>query len=131
MKHQQGMQGAKKLFAIQLMLTLMLALLGYAFYEKKVGLSIMLAGLTSILPNAYFARTLFAIQGSKRARQIVNRFYKGEAIKIAMSVVLFAFIFKCADVVPVVFFMAFMVNQLVLWFSPIIFTYKQNRQERT
>ena len=103
----------------------MIALL---FSGMLAAISAGLGGLVSIVPNAYFARKLFQYQGARAARQIVNNFYKGEAMKLLLTVALFAMVFKWFNIVPWVFFVVYIVTQMVFWFSPLIFNH-QNRPE--
>ena len=121
MKIGQGAKGAKRLLMCQLSLTLLLAGVSALISGPMAGLSAILGGLVSIIPNAYFARTLFQYQGAQAARQIVNRFYKGEAMKLLLTVALFVMVFKWFSIVPLVFFLVFITVQMVFWFSPLIF----------
>ena len=129
MKNQQGAQGAKRLLLCQLGWTLLISTLALLFVSRTAAISAGLGGLVSVVPNAYFARQLFQYQGARQARQIVNRFYKGEAIKLLLTVVLFAMVFKWATILPLVFFLVYITTQMVFWFSPLIFN-NQNRPER-
>ena len=126
MRNQQGAQGAKRLLLCQLGWTVLLSTLALLFLSRTAALSAVLGGLVSVVPNAYFARQLFQYQGARQARQIVNRFYKGEAMKLLLTVVLFAMVFKWATILPLVFFLVYITTQMVFWFSPLIFN-NQNR----
>jgi len=128
-KNQQGLQGAGRLLLIQIGITLLAALIALSISGAHAAISVVLGGLVSALPSAYFARTLFRHKGARSARLIVSRFYKGEAIKISLSVVLFALVFRFANVIPSIFFAAYVVVQLVMWFAPLIFVNKQNRPD--
>ena len=128
MKNQQGEQGAKRLLQCQLGLTILLATIALFFLGVMAAISALLGGLVSIVPNAYFARKLFQYQGARAARQIVNGFYKGEAMKLLLTVTLFAVVFKWFNIIPLVFFLVFIMTQMVFWFSPLIFN-NQNRPE--
>lgn len=128
MKNQQGIYGARRLHRAQLILVILFTMLALVLSGKQLAVSALLGGMTSIVPSAIFARMVFAIQGARKARQIVNRFYKGEAIKIAMSTVLFALVFRCIDIAPLGFFAVYIIMQMVLWFAPIMFDNKQNGQ---
>ncbi len=130
MKNQQGLQGAKRLLFIQLGITLLGAFALYLVDGTKGALSVILGGLVNAVPNAYFARKLFRYQGASAAKQIIKGFYQGEALKIALSVGMFALVFKFCSVIPWAFFAAYIVAQMVLWFTPLIFVNpKQNRPE--
>lgn len=128
-KNQQGLHGANQLFAWQLGITLLLASIAMVVSGLTAAESALLGGLVSIVPNAYFARKLFRHQGAHAAKQIVNSFYKGEASKIALSIMMFALVFKFFTIIPLIFFTVYIVVQMVFWFAPLIFTTKQNRPE--
>ena len=123
-KNQQGLQGAHRLFAYQAIITLLFAIIAMLGSGATAAMSALLGGLVCIVPNMYLARKLFQHKGARAAKQIVNGFYKGEAIKIMLSIALFALVFSFINIVPLVFFAAYMVVQLVFWFAPLIFVNK-------
>ena len=120
-KNKHGAQGARRLVTWQLSLTDLFATIATVLSGILAGRSILLGGLVSAIPNAYFARKLFQHQGAHAARQIVSSFYKGEASKIGLSIILFALVFKCFTIIPLVFFAAYIMAQMVFWFAPLIF----------
>lgn len=124
MKNQQSMRGVLRLLFIQSVLTTLIAGVVTLFSSATAGLSAVLGGCVSILPTACFARKLFQYQGARAAKQIVNSFYKGEALKIGLSILLFALVFKFFKIVPLVFFSTYIVVQMTFWFAPLIFVNK-------
>lgn len=120
MKNQRGLQGAQRLLLCQLSITMLLATIAMLF-SSTAAVSAILGGLVSIVPTAYFATKLFRHQGAHAARQIINSFYKGEALKIVLTIVLFALVFKFFNIVPLVFFAVYIMAQMVFWFAPLIF----------
>ena len=92
-----------------------------ATFSLQSGISAFLGGCVSVLPNAYFAKKLFHYQGAKAAQKIVKSFYQGEALKIGMSIALFACVFKFCAITPWVFFATYIMAQLVFWFTPFMF----------
>jgi ATP synthase protein I len=127
LKNQRGIKGARTLLGYQLSLTALLATIATLFLGTHAGLTAILGGLVSIVPNAYFARTLFRYHGAQAAKKIVNSFYKGEALKLFLSIALFALVFKFFNVVPLVFFGVYIVVQMVFWFAPLIFDNNEAR----
>lgn len=114
--------GLKRLFVVQLWLTLLLSGI-FAFIQGgHAASSAALGGLTCLLPQSYFALKLFKYQGARAARQIVNAFYKGEAMKLVLSVLLFAFAFAWFKVKPLPFFIGFISVQSVIWLAPLLIT---------
>lgn len=119
-KSRQGIPGVKRLFLWQIGITVLASALSVLLISPVAGWSALLGGLVSIVPNAVLAWKLFQYQGARSARQIVNGFYKGEALKISLSAVMFALVFIFFTVKPAVFFTAFIIVQMVFWFAPLI-----------
>jgi ATP synthase protein I len=98
-------------------------------YGANAASSAVLGGMVCVIPNIYFARKLFEYQGARSARQIVNSFYKGEAIKIFLSIVLFTAVFMWIKITPLAFFAAYIMILITHWFAPLVIVNKQNRPE--
>jgi ATP synthase protein I len=120
-KKHQGMKGAQRLATLQLCLALLLASVALCYSGDKAALSALLGGIVAILPNVFFARKLFQYRGARAAKQIVNNFYKGEALKIILSIILFVLVFRYTNVMPLVFFIVYITVQMMFWFAPLIF----------
>jgi len=119
--NQNGLRGARRLLLLQLGASVIAALMTMVIFGSAEALSALLGGVVSALPNAYFARKLFQYQGARAARQIVNSFYKGEAVKIILSIVLFALVFAFCNVIPWIFFATYIGAQMLMWFAPLVF----------
>ena len=121
MKNQRGIRGAERLLACQTGLTLLFASVAMLISGKMAVETVVLGGLVSIIPNALFARILFKHQGAQAAKQIVKGFYRGEAAKILLTILLFGLVFKYFKIVPLLFFVVYILVQMVLWFAPWLF----------
>lgn len=128
-KNKRGLQGAKRLLTCQLGITAFMAAISVFVAGPGAAFSAMLGGVVSIVPNACFAWSVFRYQGAKAAKKIVNGLYKGEAMKIALSLILFALVFAFFQIKPIVFFVTYILAQMVFWFAPLIFDNQQNRPE--
>ncbi len=128
-KNRQGMQGARRLLLLQLGVTVLIALIALLVGDSLAAYSAVVGGMVCVLPNAYFAYKLFKYGGSHAARQIVNGFYKGEAMKLMISVALFALVFKFLKINPLVFFSAYIAAQMVFWFAPLIIVNKGTQRD--
>ncbi len=124
LKNLQGIQGARRLMLIQLSLCLVISVFCFIKIDVDSGLSAVIGSLVYIIPNAYFAEKLFKHTGAQAAKKIVNGFYSGEAIKLALSIALFGLVFKFLKVNAIVFFAAYIAAQLVFWFAPLIIVIK-------
>ncbi len=120
-KNRQGLQGAQRLLICQLGITILLAIICLLLSGATAAISAILGGLVSILPNAFFAITMFRHQGARAAKKIVSSFYKGEALKLALTIIMFTLVFKYFTINPLVFFVVYIVAQMVFWFAPMIF----------
>lgn len=105
---------------VQAGLTLFLAALCLLMGGTKAAYSAILGGIVCMVPNIFFARSLFRYQGARSAKKIVNAFYKGEAIKIILSIVLFAIVFIIGNINALAFFITYIVVQMTFWVAPWI-----------
>lgn len=120
MKNRQGLKGAQRLLLIQFGVAMLIAVVSQLVSGRTAAFSAIVGGLVCVVPNACFVRNLFKHNGARAARQIVNGFYKGEALKLTLSIVLFALVFKFLKINPLVFFVAYIAAQMVFWFAPLI-----------
>ena len=125
MKNKQGIEGAKRLFLAQLSTVLMMSIIALFISCLHSSASVFIGGLVSILPTAYFAKIAFKYNGACAAQQIVRSFYKGEAIKMLLTISVVALIFKMVHIVPFAFMVGFIVAQMIFWFAPLIFDNKR------
>ncbi len=70
---------------VQLVVTAGLTVIAAALYGVVSAYSLLLGGLISAIPNAYFAKKAFRYSGARAAGRVVREFYTGEAIKLAMT----------------------------------------------
>jgi ATP synthase protein I len=119
----------RRLIAIQLGLTLVIALISLSIGGVKAFASATLGGLVCLLPNLFFAWLVFKYQGARRAKKIVHTFYKAEAIKTILTIVLFAIVFIMFDIVPLAFFISYLVVQMSHWFAPWYLNNSKNRSK--
>jgi ATP synthase protein I len=119
--NQQGIQGAKRLFMMQLRLSACVSLMIWALCGLSSARSTLLGGLVCLLPQAWFARALFREQRARFSQQILKSAYRGEAIKLLMSATMFAVVFRWVDVVPVMFFAGYFLVHVTFWFAPRFF----------
>lgn len=117
--------GIIKLWLLQLAVTLIVATLCALMYNTNAAISAMLGGLVCIIPNAYFASNVFKYQGARAAKQIVNSFFKGEALKLITSMLLFTAVFVLYRVNPIAFFVSYIMVLMTHWITPWIIVNKQ------
>ena len=117
MKNKQGLQIARRIFRVQLVVLLVTASIVLLILGINAAKSVFLGGLVNVFPNVCFARLLFKEHGAQAAKQIAKNFYKGEAVKMVLTVGLFALTFKYLNVIPLVFFSGYILAQITLWFA--------------
>lgn len=125
MENKQGLQGARRLFRVQLLLVFVVSCSVFLFQGMSPAISLLLGGLTSAIPNLVFAHILFKVHGAQAAHQIASRFYKGEAVKLLLTFGLFTLILTRYREFPLCLFAGFMVAQLMFWFAPLIIDHQQ------
>lgn len=126
MNQQLSKRKIVRLWLIQLAVTLVLSVFCLLKYTVNAGLSALLGGLVYIIPNAYFASKLFKHQGARAAKQIVSSFYKGEALKIVLSIFLFTAVFVLFRITPLAFFLSYITVLMTHWLAPLIIVNKLN-----
>lgn len=112
MKSQWIRQEALGIIATQSLFVFLLTPVVMAGWGLPVGGSFLLGGLIAPLANGYFCFRAFSYVGARAARQIVMAFYKGEAIKIALSAVGFYGAFTTQWVIPLWVFVGYIAAQI-------------------
>lgn len=129
MNKRQNTRGVVRFWGLQFLVITILAILAYIKEGQQTAISALLGGLVCFIPNAYFALKLFKYQGARAARQIINNFYAGEALKIMISAFLFAMVFILCRITPWAFFGTYIAVQMTYWVAPWIIVFKQKRPE--
>jgi len=103
---------AYKLLGIQLVISVVVALLLLLYSGVASAGSALMGGLIYILPNAYFTRCAFRGNERESPHFIVRWFYIGEAGKIVLTAVMFTLCFVLVGSldVKVLFIMYMMMN---------------------
>ncbi|KTD72421.1 F0F1 ATP synthase subunit I [Legionella tucsonensis] len=129
MNKQLSKRGIVRLWLVQSGVTLVFTAFCALVHGANAASSALLGGMVCIVPNAYFASKLFQYQGARSAKKIVNSFYKGEALKIVISIFLFTAVFLLFKITPLAFFGSYIMILMTHWFAPLIIVNKQNRPE--
>lgn len=101
----------------QLTASLIIAIITGLLSGHRAGLSALLGGGLCTLGSGIFALLAFRHRGARAAKQIVRAFYKAEALKIVLTILLFIVILKTIAIVPLPFFIAFALVQMIFWLS--------------
>ena len=76
------------------------ALIGWLI-DEVVAVSVLLGGFTALIPQMYFTFQAFRFSGAKAARQVSQAFYRGQAGKFMLNLLLFALVFSLFEKVDV------------------------------
>lgn len=96
------------------MITAVIALLSYAYSGLVMAYSVSLGSAVYILPNSYFVRCAFRKGNSQTPQSMMNWFYIGEALKLLLTIILFAICFALIKPINVAALFAAYVFMMVL-----------------
>ena len=105
----------------QLIVSFLAATVSWLISDAHGALSALMGGLVNTTSCLYFAHRVFARSGVKAARQVAGDFYKGEAMRIVIAVVLMVLVIKLLNVAMLATLFGFTAAQLVFWGAPLIF----------
>lgn len=122
MHHTQPAQTLKsiayQLSAWQFGAVLLLALLSLLLSTPVFAYSLVLGGLTIILPNFFFAQYLFKKWGATSITQIVKALYGGELMKLAACGVITIILIKTIPLNFLSFVLGLLAAQCCFWGMP-------------
>lgn len=112
---------ALSLVFMQFCVTLLMAGLGYWLYGENTALQLFLGGSISTLSNAVFSIFAFKYVGASSSQKVYDAFFRGERIKLFVTIVLFLLTFKLLDTIDVSLFVGFSLILLTQWLAPFYF----------
>ncbi|NLQ17160.1 F0F1 ATP synthase assembly protein I [Marinomonas sp. M1K-6] len=106
---------------LQIFLTIFVSLGIFYVSGGLSGYSFLLGAFCSILPNIYMAWRVFGHKGILPAKEVVKSFYRGEAGKLVLTVLLLSLVFILVKPLAAgSFFIGFSLAILSHWLSPAI-----------
>ncbi|WP_237750971.1 ATP synthase subunit I [Gallaecimonas xiamenensis] len=115
-----GRQQAYRLVARQALVVFVAVIVIAAGWGWQAGYSALLGALIAVLPNLLFARIAFQQAGARAARQVVHGFYKGEAAKIGLTILLFVIVLSWVPIRVGTLFAAYGIGVLAQWLAPVL-----------
>lgn len=107
----------------QALASLLLPILVWIVTERSAALAALIGGWIATLGNLYFAVQAFRYSGARASREMVRAFYRGEAGKFVIVMLLFIATFRLVDGVrdtaPYLFFAFFLVYGFA-WVAPLV-----------
>ena len=112
---------ARQLLTLQSTVAALLWGIGLAGFSRTTATSLGLGGLACVLPNAIFALCLFQQAGAQNAPKMLRNAFKGEALKLLTSALIFYFIFRFYPVTPIPLFLGLItVQSTLIWGPPLL-----------
>ena len=99
-----GRKFAYKQIGISIIVVLNFTLIIYFIWGATVATSALLGGVIGIVPNTVFAYKAFKYAGAKSSKLVVESFFSGVKIKMIVTALLFAIVFKTLLVLPLPLF---------------------------
>lgn len=93
------------------------ALLAWGIADRRAALSALLGGGIATLGSLVMAGLVFGGGKARDAQRVLGTFYVGEAVKVALVIVLFVLVLKWVNVAPLAMFVAFAATFLVYWIA--------------
>ena len=97
--------------------TVTAALCAWGIADPRAALSALLGGGIATAGSLAMARLVFGGGAGADARRVLGAFYLGEALKLAVVIVLFVLVLKWVRVAPLAMFAAFAATLLVYWIA--------------
>ncbi len=110
-------QVTRKIIIIQLLVTLLAAVISFAFNSIHAAYSALVGGGISTVATLYFASTVFSVRIGSPATKIARAFYMGEVVKMLLTAVLLSVALLWFEVSPFPLLLAYMAALLAYWLA--------------
>jgi len=101
----------------QAAVTVTATLIAWGVADGRAALSALLGGGIATLGSLVMAALVFGGGRAMDPQRVLGMFYLGEAVKVALVIVLFALVLKLVNVAPLAMFVAFAATFLVYWIA--------------
>jgi ATP synthase protein I len=113
-----------RLLGVQVVATLLLALVGYSV-RLEMGASFLVGGGAAMAANSWMALVIFRPRAASSPRSLLISLYVGEAGKLLFVMAFFAIAFKKLDLLgeprnALAMFLAFLLVQAIMWLWPLV-----------
>ena len=92
---------------LSISVVLLCSLVTYFIWGLAHAQSVLAAGVVTIVPNIVFALKAFKYAGAKSSKLVVESFFSGVKLKMALTALLLALAFKFVVLIPLPFFAMF------------------------
>jgi ATP synthase protein I len=101
----------------QAAVTVTAMLITWGVADRHAALSALLGGGIATLGSLAMAGLVFGGGRAMDPQRVLGMFYLGEAVKVALVIVLFVLVLKWVNVAPLAMFVAFAATFLVYWIA--------------
>ena len=101
----------------QAAVTVTATLIAWGVADRRAALSALLGGGIATLGSLVMAALVFGGGRAMDPQRVLGIFYLGEAVKVALVIVLFVLVLKLVNVAPLAMFVAFAATFLVYWIA--------------
>lgn len=115
-----AVQTTRRILALQMLITLAVAVLALGLSDMRAAVSALLGGSVNLIATGYFAYRVFALGPGSTPHQIAAAFYIGEAIKIVLTGAMFTVILVWLDVALLPLFLAYGATMLAFWLALLV-----------
>lgn len=114
-------KAALKLVISQAIFVVVITLIVYLGWDLEAAKSAFIGGMNVVIPSLIFALYAFRFVGATAAKMVTGSFYRGQALKLLTTFVLFVISFKYLDVKVEPLMIAFILTLLTHWLAPFYF----------
>jgi len=108
---------ARIIIAIQLLATLLIAVISLVLSDSRAAYSAVIGGGISALVTFYFASKVFSVRIGSPAAKVARAFYVGEVVKLTLTVLLLSVAFIWLPVSPLPLLLAYMAALMAYWLA--------------
>ncbi len=101
----------------QAAVTVTATLVAWGVADRRAALSALLGGGIATVGSLVMAGLVFGGGRAMNPQRVLGMFYLGEAVKVALVIVLFVLVLKWVNVAPLAMFVAFSATFLVYWIA--------------
>ena len=101
----------------QAAVTVTATLVAWGVADRRAALSALLGGGIATVGSLVMAGLVFGGGRAMNPQRVLGMFYLGEAVKVALVIVLFVVVLKWVNVAPLAMFVAFSATFLVYWIA--------------
>lgn len=116
-----GKERAFRLIFLQSLWVCLVCGVVFVWLGGSQALLLLLGGAIAIIPNFIFAAMTFRYVKGQHPSAMVQTFYRGVAIKLMLTVLLFALTFALLKPTGFSVFGGFIAAQLAQWLAPLLF----------